>query len=180
MVRLVNRSDTAPENPHPGPDPNGWVKKIHPITKSRSPLKKNLCKNNSWIFFCAREFFKIIPKNIRGSQKFRIFFMAGEKNQETFFPARSVHALPRKPEFFPSTKNLINPHKIPKFSDVIAIMGNQGYLQTVSLKKPGKLCAKKSDQQKPAKLQAQIAIKRVILEKQPFKTVFSPCVDTTY
>jgi hypothetical protein len=28
-------------------------------------------------------------------------------------------------------------------------------------------------------LQAQIAIKRVILEKQPFKTVFSIMVDTT-
>jgi hypothetical protein len=28
-------------------------------------------------------------------------------------------------------------------------------------------------------LQAQIAIKRVILEKKPFKTVFSSAVDTT-
>jgi len=62
---------------------------------------------------------------------------------------------------------------------VIAIAGNQGHLQTVSVKKPGKLCAKKSDQQKPAKLQAQIAINRVILEKQPFKIVFSIAVDTT-
>ena len=52
-----------------------------------------------------------------------------------------------------------------KFSDVIAIAGNSRVSCSPSLKKPSKLCAKKSDQQKPVKLQAQIAINRVILEK---------------
>ncbi|MDO8871385.1 MAG: hypothetical protein Q7V05_01445 [Methanoregula sp.] len=32
-------ADTSSENPHLTPDPNGWVRKSHPFTKSRSPLK---------------------------------------------------------------------------------------------------------------------------------------------
>ena len=51
------------------------------------------------------------------------------------------------------------------FSDVNAIAGNSRAFCGIYLIKPGKLCAKISDQQKPAKLQAQIAIKRCILGK---------------
>ena len=56
-------------------------------------------------------------------------------------------------------------HIFPQFSDVIAIVGNQGHLRAFSLKKPPEIYVKKSGQQKPAKLQAQIAIKSVIFEK---------------
>jgi hypothetical protein len=52
MVRLVNRSDTASENPRPIPDPNGWGRKTYPFTKSRSP-RKNFKNINSWNLFFA-------------------------------------------------------------------------------------------------------------------------------
>jgi hypothetical protein len=51
------------------------------------------------------------------------------------------------------------------FSDVIAIESNQGHLLGVSLKKQPGICVKKSDPQNPAKVQVQIAIKTVLLEK---------------
>jgi len=63
-------------------------------------------------------------------------------------------------------KTRINSAKT-NFSDVIAIKGNQGHLQTVSAKKPSGICVKKSDYQKPVKLQAQIAYFGSILEKEP-------------
>jgi len=75
-------------------------------------------------------------------------------------------------------KNRTIPHKTPEFSDVIALAGNQRASGCISHKKPSKLCAKKSAHQKPAKLQVKIAIKRVLLEKQPRKTVFFIAVDT--
>jgi len=48
---------------------------------------------------------------------------------------------------------------------VIAIEGYQGHLQAVSLENRPEICVKKSDPQNAAKLQDQIAIKRVLLEK---------------
>jgi hypothetical protein len=79
--------------------------------------------------------------------------MAGEKNPETIFWKNMYTHSPAK-----TPQN-------PKFSDVIAIAGNSRASGSLSLKKPSKLCAKKSEQQKPVKLQGLIAIKRVILEK---------------
>ena len=111
-VRLVNRSGTVSEKNRPTPDPNWWRKKSHPHTKCRSPLKKNLCENNSLkFFFSFHGFFKTIPKIFGGSQKLRKKFRVCEKSQKIFFPAKSVHVHTRKPEFFPSTKK---PHKTPK------------------------------------------------------------------
>ncbi len=159
MVRLVNRSDTASENPRSTPDPNGWVKKIHPFTKSRSPLK-NLCENNSWNFFALASF-QNNSKKYRGLTENPEKIRAGEKNQEPIFGKICTRTNPQ-------TRNIPNHAKTPQnpqFSDVIAIAGNSRASGSLSLKKPSKLCAKKSDQQKPVKLQALIAIKWVILEK---------------
>jgi len=75
--------------------------------------------------------------------------------------------------FFRQNLNTLSPpsqkpdklSKNTKFSDVIAIEGYQGHLQAVSLKNRPEICVKKSDPQNAAKLQDQIAIKRVVLEK---------------
>ena len=132
MVRLVNRSDTASENPRPTPDPNGWAKKIHPFTKSRSPLK-NLCENNSWNFFFALASFQNNSKKYRGlSENPEFFFRAGKKNPETIFWKSMYTHSPRKPEIFPTTQK--TPQN-PKFSDVIAIADNSRSSCSISLKK---------------------------------------------
>jgi hypothetical protein len=81
---------------------------------------------------------------------------------------------PRKPELFPTTK------KTPQntqFSDVIAIKGNQWHLQTVSVKKLPEICAKKSDQQKPAKLTGFFLIKTRISANNPIIAIYSTGVD---
>jgi hypothetical protein len=162
MVRLVNRSDTASENPRPTPDQNGWAKKIHPFTKSRSPLK-NLCENNSWNFFFALASFQNNSKKYRWlSENPEFFFRAGKKNPETIFWKSMYTHSPRKPEIFPTTQK--TPQNL-KFSDVIAIADNSRASCSITLKKLSKLCAKKSFQQEPVKLQVQIAIKQSILEK---------------
>jgi hypothetical protein len=108
MVRLVNRSDTASENPRPTPAPNGWVKKIHPFTKSRSPLK-NLCENNSWNFFALASF-QNNSKKYRGLTENPDFFYGGRKKSGNYFLEKYIHALPRKPEIFPTPQK---PRKTP-------------------------------------------------------------------
>ena len=59
------------------------------------------------------------------------------------------------------------PEATPKthFSDVIAIVGNQGHLQPVSPEKPAIINAKKRCPQKPAKLHGFIRFKMAILAK---------------
>ncbi|MDO8871739.1 MAG: hypothetical protein Q7V05_03290 [Methanoregula sp.] len=81
---------------------------------------------------------------------------------------KSVHALHRKPELFPTAQKPDKSSQNPQFSDVNAIAGNQGYLQTVSAKKPLEICAKKSDQQKPAILTDFIRFKTLVFRKYAF------------
>jgi hypothetical protein len=107
---------------------------------------------------------------VDGVNHLQIFGRVTE-NPEKFGRAKKIRKLffgkicTRTP---PQTRNIPNHAKTPqnpKFSDVIAIAGNSRVSGSLSLKNPSKLCAKKSDQQKPVILQAKIAIKRVILEK---------------
>jgi hypothetical protein len=91
--------------------------------------------------------------------------MAGEKNPETIFWKNMYTHSPANQKYSQPRKNPAKTPQNPKFSDVIAIAGNSRASGSLSLKKPSKLCAKKSEQQKPVKLQGLIAIKRVILEK---------------
>jgi len=79
------------------------------------------------------------------------------KNGKLFFGKICTHIHP-KSELFPTRKNL----KKPKFSDVNAIAGSQGHLQAVSFKKSPEICAKNSDQQKPAILTGFIRCKTLI------------------
>jgi hypothetical protein len=52
------------------------------IHKKQEPTR-NLCENNSGKFFCARGFFKIIPKNFGSSQKIWNFFCVREISGKT-------------------------------------------------------------------------------------------------
>jgi hypothetical protein len=95
-------------------------------------------------------------KEIYCRQKIPGKFYQQEKNPENIFPGvRKIYKkyFQQNPDTPPShnTKSLI-PSKTPlkpKFSDVIAIAGNQGHLLGVSPKKPTEMCLKKSDRQKP-------------------------------
>ena len=60
---------------------------------------------------------------------------------------------------------------------MIAIIGNQWHLQTVSAKRLPEICAKKSDQQKPAKLTGFFLIKTRISENNPIMVIYSTGVD---
>ena len=56
-------------------------------------------------------------------------------------------------------------------------MGNQWHLQTVSVKKPPEICAKKSAPQKPAKLTGFFLIKTRISANNPIIAIYSTGVD---
>ena len=60
---------------------------------------------------------------------------------------------------------------------MIAIIGNQWHLQTVSAKRLPEICAKKSDQQKPAKLTGFFLIKTRISANTPIIAIYSTGVD---
>jgi len=88
-----------------------------------------------------------------------------KKIPEIFFLANSVYTPPHNPELSPTIQKPDKTSQNAQFSDVIAIAGNSGASGSISLKKPPEICAKKSDPQKPVKLQDQIAIKSIILER---------------
>ena len=91
-------------------------------------------------------------------------FGCARKIKSLFF-GKSIHAFSRKPELFSTAKKSHKTLKNTQFSDVNAIAGNQGYSQAVSAKKPPEIYIKKSDCQNSNKLQAQIPLKSVILDK---------------
>jgi hypothetical protein len=110
---------------------------------------------------------------VDGVNHLQIFGRVTE-NPEKFGRAKKIRKLffgkicTRTP---PQTINIPNHAKTPqnpKFSDVIAIMDNQWYLQTGSVKKQPEICAKKSDQQKPANLTGFILFKMRLSRKQAF------------
>lgn len=91
--------------------------------------------------------FKIIP----------IFFVGSTKIRKLFF-GKIYTRTPPQTRIIPNHSKPDKYSKNTKFSDVNAIAGNQGYLQTVFAEKPCEICAKKSDQQNLVKLQDEIAI----------------------
>ena len=117
-------------------------------------------------------------KSFGGSQKIRKKVLNVREKSGNYFLANAVHTIHLKPELLPPLKKPDKPSKNLIFSDVIAIAGNRRASGSVSLKNLAKLCAKKSDPQNAAKLQDQIAFKRVLLGKNPFKTVIILAVDT--
>ena len=69
------------------------------------------------------------------TEKSEKYYFVCEKFQEKTFSIKSVHALTRKPELFPTTQKPDKTPKNPKFSDVNSIAGCQGHLRVVSPKK---------------------------------------------
>jgi len=114
-------------------------------------------------FFTLANFQKKSKMFSRFTKKGKIFFERAKKTGKPFW--KKFHLLHGKKELFSTHKKPGKPSKIAHFSDVNAIAGNSRAFCGIYLIKPGKLCAKISDLQKPAKLQAQIAIKWVILGK---------------
>jgi len=71
------------------------------------------------------------------------YFFSRAENVWKFFPGKSVHALTRSPESFPTTQKTIKNLSKTHFSDVIAISAYQGHLQPDSFGNPAMPNAKK-------------------------------------
>ena len=114
---------------------------------------------------CAHGFFNNSKKFWRLIKKSLNILRRAKKIWKLFSGKCSTHTSLQTRIIIKPKKNRINPHKTPKFSDVIAIEGNRRAFEAVSLKNRPEICVKKSDPQNAVKLQDQIAIKRAFLEK---------------
>ena len=106
------------------PDPNGWVRKIHPFTKSRSPLKisAKIIRGKIFWFFCAAGFQNNSKRFWRLTENPGKLFSRA-RNLRKFFPGKIRTRAHRQPELFPTTQKRGKPSKTPQFSEVIAIVG---------------------------------------------------------
>jgi len=109
--------------------------------------------------------------------KIRKIFSGRKKNPRTFFFEKYGHTISRKTKSYPSIQK--PGQTLPKaiLSDVNSIVGNQGHLQAVSLKKPPEICIKKVTHRTPLNCRIKSRLNRLFWRDNPLKPLFL-AVDT--